>query len=420
MNKKILIILFVLLFVGAATAGAVVFLKPYNPTSPPSVNSEGSTPDGLSQVVISNNKFNIDLYKKVATTENNNIFFSSYSIFSALAMTYEGADGTTAQQMKDVFYFPENEVLRPNFAELYNRINKKDKRYELRTGNALWAQKDYKFLDSYFSNVEKYYGGKAVNLDFINETELSRNTINKFIEEQTNNRIKNIIPSGELNPLTRLVISNAIYFKGKWEVEFDKKDTQNRDFKAPTGTIKVPMMFMAPKKENFNYYENDNLQVLELPYKDKELSMVVLLPKEEYGLSNLEKDMDFEKLNEWTKNLRLTKVDQIYLPKLEFEKSTRVVEPLKELGMVNAFSTENADFSKMTGTKDLYISNILHKAFIKVDEQGTEATAATVVMMDRMASAGFVFNADHPFIFFIRENSTGAILFMGRITNPSA
>lgn len=147
MNKKILIILFVLLFVGAATAGAVVFLKPYNPTSPPSVNSEGSTPDGLSQVVISNNKFNIDLYKKVATTENNNIFFSSYSIFSALAMTYEGADGTTAQQMKDVFYFPENEVLRPNFAELYNRINKKDKRYELRTGNALWAQKDYKFLD---------------------------------------------------------------------------------------------------------------------------------------------------------------------------------------------------------------------------------------------------------------------------------
>lgn len=425
MNKKILIILFVLLFIGAATAGTVVFLKPYNPTSPPPVTDVGSTPEELSQIAISNNKFNIDLYKKVATTENGNLFFSSYSIFSALAMTYEGADGTTAQEMKSVFYFPENDILRPNFAALYNIINKKDKQYELRTGNALWAQKDYKFLDSYFSNVEKYYGGKAVNLDFINETELSRNTINTFIAEQTNDRIKDIIPPRLLTDSTRLVLTNAIYFKGKWDIEFDKEKTQDRDFKTQTGTIKVPTMAMYPKsEEGFNYYENDSLQALELPYKDKELSMIILLPKSDNGLSSLENEMDFEKLSEWTGNLKSTEIDQIYLPKFEFEISTNVVDPLKELGMSDAFSNIDADFSKMTGKKELYISKILHKAFIKVDEEGTEAAAATVVVMSDKSIGEPVqlkiFRADHPFIFMIRENSTGAILFMGRITNPSA
>lgn len=425
MNKKILIILFVLLFIGAATAGTVVFLKPYNPTSPPPVTDVGSTPGELSQIAISNNKFNIDLYKKVATTGNSNLFFSSYSIFSALAMTYEGADGTTAQEMKNVFYFPETEILRPNFAALYNIINKKEKQYELRTGNALWAQKDYKFLDSYFSNVEKYYGGKAINLDFINETELSRNTINTFIAEQTNDRIKDIIPSGALDPMTRLVISNAIYFKGKWDIEFDKEKTQDRDFKMPTGIITVPTMAMYPKsEERFNYYENDDLQALELPYKGKELSMIILLPKADGGLSSLENEMDFEKLSEWTGNLKSTEIDEIYLPKFEFDLYTNVVDPLKESGMISAFSPGDADFSKMDGTKDLYISEILHKAFIKVDEEGTEAAAATVVAISTLSIAeplqSKIFRADHPFIFMIRENSTGAILFMGRIVNPSA
>ncbi|MFA7133267.1 MAG: serpin family protein, partial [Bacteroidales bacterium] len=265
MNKKILIGIFILLIIGVATAGAVVFLKPYNPTTPPTVEDQGSTTEGITVVATANNKFNIDLYKKLAVKDSENLFFSPYSISSALAMTYEGADGTTADEMKEVFYFPENDILRPNFAALYNIINKKDKQYELRTGNALWAQKDYKFLDSYFSNVEKYYGGKAVNLDFINETELSRNTINTFIAEQTNDRIKDIIPAGDITPLTRLVLSNAIYFKGKWDVEFDKEKTQDRDFKTPTETIKVPTMAMYPKsEEEFNYYENNTLQILEL------------------------------------------------------------------------------------------------------------------------------------------------------------
>jgi len=425
MNKRILVILFVLLFIGLATAGAVAFLKPYNPTSPPPAEEIGKTAEGVTAVVNSSNQFNIDFYKEVIKIENGNIFYSPYSIYSALAMTYEGADGTTAEEMKKVFYFPESEILRPNFAALYNTINKADKQYELRTGNALWAQNDYKFLDSYFSNVEKYYGGKAVNLDFMNEPELCRNTINTFIAEQTNNRIKDVIPAGAVNSQTRLVISNAIYFKGKWDLEFDKEKTRDLDFKTLTGSVSVPMMFMTPKsEETFNYYENDELQVLELPYKNKELSMIVLLPKEEDGLSNLENEMDFTKLNTWISNLKSTNVDQIYLPKFEFDIFTNIITPLTKLGMTAAFSTSSADFSKMTGNRELYVFNILHKAFIKVDEEGTEAAAATVVIIGETSAEGptneLIFRADHPFIFMIRENQTGAILFIGRITNPSS
>jgi len=424
MNKKIVIGVFILLIISLTTAGAVAFLRPYDPLTPPKVNDDGFTVEGIKEVANANNKFAFDFYKQL-TKESDDIFFSPYSISSALAMTYEGANGETAQEMKQVLHFPDTEILRPNFASIYNTINKKEKKYELRTGNALWVQKDYKFLPGYFTTVENYYGGKAVNLDFVNETELSRNTINTFIEEQTNNRIKELLPQGSLGADTRLVLTNAIYFKGSWKDEFEKKNTKERDFKTPTGTIQVPMMFMAPKSElKFNYFENEELQAIELPYKDKELSMIIFLPKSEDGLSNLENEMDFEKFSEWISNLKSTIVDEIYFPKFEFEIFTEVVGPLKELGMSTAFYSGSADFSKITGNVDLYISDILHKAFIKVDEEGTEAAAATAVIM-RVTSAGpelqkVIFKADHPFMFLIKENSTGTILFMGRITDPSS
>jgi serpin B len=417
MNKKVLTIGIALLMVAVVTATAVLFLFPYQPNQPPKVDDVGSTQQGIQEVVNANNKFAFDLYSELDKSENGNIFYSPYSISAALAMTYEGAKGQTADEMKSVFHFPESSTLRPNFAAIYNEINKKDKPYKLSTGNALWAQQDYKFLDEYLSTVEKYYGGKAANVDFVRETEKSRQTINTFIEEQTNNKIKDLIPEGILDASTVLVLTNAIYFKGKWTWEFDKSDTSEQDFKTtPTNTIKTPMMYMKNDKAKFNYADVGDLQILELPYKGEEISMLILLPTE--NLNAIEPSLTAEKLEEWKSQMKEDKLDAIYLPKFEFDTKYFMKETLSKMGMPTAFG--NADFSGMDGTKSLFIDAVIHQAFIKVDEEGTEAAAATAVVMTKEAvMQRKIFRADHPFIFIIQEKETGNILFMGRVTDPT-
>ncbi|NCU39360.1 serpin family protein [Candidatus Falkowbacteria bacterium] len=431
MNKKILlVILAVVLFAGVATA-AVMFLFPYEPKQPPKVDDVGSTQQGIQQVVNANNQFAFDLYSELNKSQNGNIFYSPYSISAALAMTYEGAKGQTADEMKSVFHFPENNILRPNFAAIYNEINKGNNAYELRTGNALWAQYDYKFLEDYTSRVEKYYGGKVANLDFKTETEKSRQTINSFIEEQTNDRIKDLIPSGILDPMTRLVLTNAIYFKGTWEWEFDESDTREQDFKiTSTNTVKIPMMYMKPDKTTFNYADLEKLQILELPYKGEKISMLILLPKqgEDYDYETRErivsdytlKDIEIssEKLNEYKSQMKETKLDSISLPKFEFDTKYFMKDTLSAMGMPTAFGA--ADFSGLDGTTNLQISQVIHQAFVKVDEKGTEAAAATAVIMEKTAMMPRnVFRADHPFIFAIQEKDTGNILFLGRMIDPT-
>ena len=179
-------------------------------------------------------------------------------------MTYEGAKGKTAEEIKEVFHFPETSVLRPNYAAIYNKINENNKEYQLSTGNALWVQQDYLLLNDYSEAVERYYGGKASNVDFIKETEKSRQTINSFIEEQTNNKVKELIPAGQVDHLTRLVITNAIYFKGTWEWEFDKSDTRDKNFYiTPENVVKTPMMYMDSDKATFNYADLEKLQIRE-------------------------------------------------------------------------------------------------------------------------------------------------------------
>jgi len=404
-----------ILFAGVATA-AVLFLFPYEPSQPPQADDTGSTPQGVQEVANANNKFAFDLYSELKKSESGNIFYSPYSISAALAMTYEGAEGKTSDEMKSVFHFPEDNILRTNFAAIYNDINEGNNAYELKTGNALWVQQDYPFLEDYMSRVEKYYGGKAANLDFISETEKSRQTINTFIEEQTNDKIKDLISAGMLNSLTRLVLTNAIYFKGTWEWEFDKSDTREQDFKiAPDNIVKTPMMFMDPDKAEFNYVDLEKLQVLELPYKGEKISMLILLPKE--NLENIE--LSSEKLNEYKSQMEETKLDSIYLPKFEFDTKYLMSETLKGMGMLTAF-TWDADFSGMTGYKDLFISFVVHQAYVKVDEKGTEAAAATAVGMPMSAAPRNIFRADHPFIFIIQEKETGNILFLGRVVNPAS
>ena len=418
MNKKFLTVVIALLMVAVVTATAVYFLFPYEPKQPPKADDTGSTQQGIQEVVNANNKFTFDLYSELDKSEGGNIFYSPYSISAALAMTYEGARGQTANEIKSVFHFPESSTLRPKFAAIYNGINKGTKDYELRTGNALWVQQDYPLLQDYTSRVESFYGGKAANLDFVGETEKSRQTINSFIEEQTNDKIKDLIPSGVLNSLTRLVLTNAIYFKGTWEWEFDKSDTREQDFKiTPTNVVKTPMMYMKPDKAAFNYADTEDLQILELPYKGEKISMLILLPTE--NLDAIEPSLTIEKLEEWKSKMQETKLDAIYMPKFEFDTKYFMSDTLSNLGMPTAFTWPGADFSGMDGTNNLYISSVIHQAFVKVDEKGTEAAAATAVVGTfGTAMPRNIFRADHPFIFLIQEKGTGNILFLGKVVDP--
>ena len=416
MNKKVLTIGIILLMVAVVTATAVLFLFPYQPNQPPQTDDTGSTQQGIQEVVNANNQFAFELYSELNKAEDSNIFYSPYSISAALAMTYEGAKGRTADEMKSVFHFPESNILRSNFAAIYNEINKKDKPYKLSTGNALWAQQNYKFLEEYLSTVDKYYGGKVANVDFVKETEKSRQTINTFIEQQTNNKIKDLIPQGILDTSTVLVLTNAIYFKGTWTWEFDKSDTSEQDFKVtPNNVVKTSMMYMKNDKAKFSYADVGDLQILELPYKGEEISMLILLPTE--NLDGVEPSLTAEKLKEWKSQMKEDKLDAIYLPKFEFDTKYFMKETLSKMGMPSAFG--NADFSGMDGTKNLFIDAVIHQAFIKVDEEGTEAAAATAVVMKESAvMQRKIFRADHPFIFIIQEKETGNILFLGRVNDP--
>ncbi|MBR9702232.1 serpin family protein [Candidatus Pacearchaeota archaeon] len=419
MTKKVLIIMITLFMVAAVTATVALFLFPYSPNQSPIANETGSTQQGIQEVVNANNQFAFELYSELNQAGDKNIFYSPYSISSAIAMTYEGAKRQTANETKSVFHFPESNILRPNFAAIYNEINKKDKAYELRTGNALWVQQDYPFLEDYTNRVEQYYGGKAVNLDFVEETEKSRQTINSFIEEQTNNKIKDLIPKGVLNSMTRLVLTNAIYFKGTWEWEFKKSKTSEQDFEiTPTNIVKTPLMYMKPTKTKFNYLDTGDLQVLELPYKGDKISMLILLPTE--NLRQINSNLSAEQLSEWKDQMKETKLDSIYLPKFEFDTKFFMSDTLSALGMPTAFDPENADFSGMTTEKQLFISQVIHQAYVKVDEKGTEAAAATAISIEATsAMPSNVFRADHPFIFIIQEKETGNILFLGKVVDPT-
>ncbi|MEM2277027.1 MAG: serpin family protein [Thermoproteota archaeon] len=407
----------VLLMITLVPAVAVFLFFPYPPTKPPKANDTGSTLQGIQEVVKANNQFAFKLYFELVKTETGNVFYSPYSIFSALAMTYEGARGETADEMKTVFGFPESRILRPNFAAIYNRINEVSKDYELRTGNALWVQKDYPFLEDYLKAVEEYYGGKAAVLDFINEAEKSRQTINTFIEEQTNHKIKDLIPPGSLDEYTRLILTNAIYFKGDWKIAFNESLTMEEDFWVePNRAVKVQMMHMHPNETiRFNYAYTEDVQIIELPYKGDNMSMIIMLPRD---LKSFEASLTLEKLNEYMAVMKEERLDEICLPKFKLDTKYFMRETLSNLGMPTAFS-EAADFSGMTGRRDLFISEVIHQAYVKVDEKGTEAAAATAVVMRLTAILETkVFRANRPFIFIIRERETGNILFMGRVVNP--
>lgn len=368
----------------------------------------------IEKVVEANNQFAFDIYSKLPKSKN--LFYSPYSISSALAIVYEGARGKTAEEIKSVFHFPKKSILRPNFAKIADEINEKNSNNILKTVNALWIQKDYKVQKEYLNLVEKYYKGRVENLDFINESEKSREIINSFIEKETYEKIKNLIPRGMITPATRLVITNAIYFKGLWKWRFKKENTKDMNFYiTPKRIVKTKMMHMEPKKARFNYADLKDLQILELPYKGEKISMMIILPKRD--TKSIE-PLTSTKVREWKMQMRKTKLDAIYLPKFKFKTKYFLRKTLKDLGMPTAFSPM-ADFSNITGKKDLHISEVIHQAYIDVNEKGTEAAAATaVVMRMTMVPIRYIFKANHPFIFIIEDKKSGNILFLGRVVNP--
>ncbi|MEN3012053.1 MAG: serpin family protein [Dictyoglomus thermophilum] len=378
-----------------------------------------SIDDNLLTIAKGNNIFGLDLYQVLTVKEDGNIFISPYSISSALAMTYAGANGNTKKQMAEVLYFnlPDNE-LHYAFSKLNSIFNTPKPDFQLAIANSLWGQINYPFREDFIELIKKYYSAGFNLVDFVNDLnrEKARNEINKWVEDRTNQKIKELIQKGDLTSLTRLVLVNAIYFKGKWKYTFNKEETKEMPFFIDEKrTSKVPMMHQV---NEFNYYEDKDLQAIELPYSGDELSMIVILPKER-TLSKFEKNLNYTLLDKINTNLKKEEIE-IYFPKFKIEKRYILNEPLIKLGMSDAFDDMLADFSTMTGSRDLYISKVIHQSFIEVNEEGTEAAAATAVIMSgKSISLGpKIFKADHPFLFFIIHKPTNTILFMGRFIEP--
>lgn len=396
-------------------------LPALTPAPPGADNAGGTIPKGISAIINANNQFALDLYSKLRKEEGN-IFFSPSSISLALAMTYEGARGQTAEEIGSVFHFPKDDAIRRSaFAALHHQLNRESVKYELRTANALWIQSGFPLLPEYLDIIKKYYGGKAANVDFAGAAEEARQIINSWVEDKTNNKIRDLFPPGSLSPLMRLVLTNAIYFQGTWVKQFDESDTREEDFRiSEEKTVKVPLMRRTDREAIFNYAETEELQILEMLYEGEELSMLVLLPKNK-ALSSLEESLTLERLNQWKSGLREQRV-KVFFPKFTFTSKYPLSAKLKEMGMPSAFTPGAADFSGLDGTKNLFIHTVVHQAFVEVSEEGTEAAAATGVGIG-ITSVGPripVFRADRPFLFMIRERSTGKILFLGRVVNPAA
>jgi len=384
---------------------------------------EVSAPD-LTTLVEGNSAFAFDLYQQLKDEEGN-LFYSPYSISLALAMTYGGARSETEAQMANALRFslPQSR-LHPAFNALALELDshgegaqgKDDEGFRLNIINAIWGQQDYEFLTEFLDLLAVNYGAGLRVLDFIGATEESRVTINDWVADQTEGRIEDLIPQGLINAMTRLVLTNAIYFNAAWEYPFDEDITQDGVFHLLDGSqVTVPMM---SQKESFGYAEGDGYQAVELPYDGDELSMVILLPTSGQ-FESFEEALDAAQVDGIIGSLERWQVD-LTMPKFEFDSSFSLLEALSAMGMPIAFSG-SADFSGMTGNRELYIADVVHKAFVSVDEEGTEAAAATAVVMELTAMPDVVeVTIDRPFIFLIRDIETGTILFVGRTLDPSA
>lgn len=385
------------------------------------VKQQESSAMDVSGIVTGGDQFALDLYQQLRTQEGN-LFFSPSSISVALAMAYAGAAGETEAEMAKTLHFQmPKDQLHDGMRALQDYWTTPDKKTDIRLNlaNRLWGQQSYDFLPTFLQITRDKYGAELARLDFASAEE-SANTINEWVEKQTEGKITDLISPDALSPVTRLVLTNAVYFHGNWAEPFDKLLTNEEDFHlTATDKIRVPLMH---RWDECRYGAADGLQLIELPYGDGTLSMVVLLPQDIDGLAGLEAKLTTQNLQRWTESVKHEDEVEVYLPKFKTTADFMLSGTLQAMGMKSAFDPDTADFSGMTDKEALFISVVIHKAFVDVNEEGTEAAAATGIAMLGAASAEPkeppVFRADHPFVFMIRDNRNGAILFLGRITNP--
>jgi len=387
-----------------------------------SMNLRGSEPSDQDATVRGDTDFALDLYG-ILRGQEGNLFLSPYSITSALAMTLLGARGNTADEMVKTLHLSlPSDRLHDTYGRRlrgYNAVGGK-RPYQLSIANALWGQKGMQWRRPFIEAAATHYKAKHQEVDFVGATEKARVTINDWVEEQTQKKIKDLLKPGILNALTRMVLTNAIYFKGTWVWRFDPKRTTDGVFFINEAK-RVDAKLMT-QKSTFKYMQTEQMQAVELPYAGKELSMVVILPRKRDGLPDLERGLTRMKLSDWMTRMSPMGDLSVTLPRFKITAEFSLKDTLSKLGMKDAFSPGKCDLSGMAGNPgELFLSEVIHKAFVEVNEEGTEAAAATAVVVKTLSKVSTpVFRADHPFLFAIRETNTGAILFMGRLNDPTA
>lgn len=373
----------------------------------------------LTEHVNANNHFALDFYSKIVQEDNtNNVFFSPTSMSTAFSVLYEGSRQDTAREIQTVFGFSEDDQRRQQGYMSMQKSLGENSNDDVQTSiaNALWLAHSFEPLAEYTNTAAIYYDSTIDRVDFASDDGVDK--INKWVDEKTQGKITELLKPGSTGANTRMAITNAIYFNGLWEYPFDPKDNYEWDFMVnKDNSVKVQMMTF-PHKMKVNYTVTENMQMIELPYRNGTVSMVVILPNEIDGLKSVEEDINAENLKKWMDTPpKISRGINIHVPKFSLEAEYDLKKTLPDMGMPSAFDQINADLSGITGYKNLYVSQAIHKAFVEVNEEGTEAAGATAIVTDE--SGGPTFRADHPFVFLIQDNDTGQILFMGRVMDPT-
>jgi serpin B len=367
-----------------------------------------------------NNKFAFKLYRELKNNDDKNIIYSPFSISTALAMVYAGARNETAEQMRQVLNFQPGERFNPEYKNLLETLSDSSQNHiKLNIANGIWAQENFNFYDSYLDLVKANYYSELKKVDFVDKAArvIATGDINAWIENKTNGKIKDVLSRNSLDSFTRMVLVNAIYFYGDWAQPFQQEFTHPQDFfLSEKSSVNVPFL---SKIGRYNYYEDSMMKAIEIPYKDNKASMLIFLPNDRNGIDGFDTLFDYKYYLKVLDNLQSDEVSLAF-PKFTTTYRVELGNVLPNMGMPFAFS-ENADFSGICELRNhLHISRVIHQAFIKVTEEGTEAAAATAVFLATSARITNInhFIADHPFIILIKDNTTGSILFFGKLMNP--